>query len=206
MRERTMNLAVLTILATLWGALELTFGTALHALGVPFTGAIMTALAVPFLVVGRLAVPRFGSSFGMGLVASFLKMLLMGGAALGVILGILVETILFDLALGGGPPRRERSALGGALALAWSLVHPFFYLGIFVGWPFGQIYAWFLGMLDRVLGLPSAWGLLAVVAATGMYALVGAVVGWFSFSFASLIEGRSTVLQKLQRLRNAESL
>ncbi|NOZ56934.1 MAG: hypothetical protein GXO73_09145 [Calditrichaeota bacterium] len=206
MRERTMNLAVLTILATLWGALELTFGTALHALGVPFTGAVMTCLAVPFLVVGRLAVPRFGSSIGMGLVASFLKLLLMGGAAIGVVLGIMVETLLFDLALWTGPPRRERVALGGALTLAWSLVHPFFYLGLFVRWPFGQIYAWFLGMLERVLGLPSAWGLAAVSIAVAIYALIGAIAGWFSFSFAQLIGERSTVLQKLERLRNAETL
>ncbi len=201
MRRQTIDITLLAVLAALWSALELTLGSLLHTLGAPFTGALLLGLALPILLVGRRAVPRIGSVSAMALSAAFLKVAILGGVGLGAATGILAEGVLFDLVLGRGTVRPARAALAGGTALAWTLIHPFFYLTLLGGWPLAKVYSWAVGMLESILSLPAYWGVVGLATALFAHFLVGCVAGAAAWWFCDALDQRSRFSHRLQLLR-----
>ena len=85
------------LFGTLWGALELTIGTALHLAGVPLYGVLMSLIALVCLVTLRRLQPRFGVCALAGAVAIFLKIFALGGLRPGPMVGIGLAALLVEL-------------------------------------------------------------------------------------------------------------
>src|SRR5690606_32761234 len=67
------HLVLIAIFGALWGALELSLGSALHALGVPFSGLFLAGVGIAVALVGYRFTRRRGSVVQIGLVAALLK-------------------------------------------------------------------------------------------------------------------------------------
>jgi hypothetical protein len=174
----------------LWGALEATVGSFLHAVRVPFGGTLLAASGAALLLSLRVVHPRRGVMLAAGAVCAFVKMVAPSTSVLGPMVGILVESALIELAclpfadLGRKGPSAASAALGGALATIWSLSQKVLVQVVLFGAP---IVAWYADLLARAeawLGLPRAGGLwvagpfVALVAALGAgAALVGLRAG-----------------------------
>ena len=63
MKLTTRELATIAVFGTLWGISEITMGSVLHTLNIPFTGAFLAAIGLMIALVGRVFVPRKGSIF-----------------------------------------------------------------------------------------------------------------------------------------------
>ena len=87
MRFRTRDLVYVGILGALWGAVEASLGSVLHALRVPFAGLVLSGVGIAIALCGRILVPRAGTIALIGLVTAFLKMLSVGGLVLNAMLG-----------------------------------------------------------------------------------------------------------------------
>lgn len=124
------------VLAALWAAVELSLGTTLHALHVPFRGAFLTLLSLIWMYAVRYIIPRRGSVLALGLTTAMVRWLLGGGFAPQISLAITLEALLVEIGL--GPVRIEkippfRAALGGALALGYTSVHRVLLWGVLLG-------------------------------------------------------------------------
>lgn len=160
----------------LWGVLEITLGSFLHALRLPFAGTALAAVSASLLVAQRQLWPRHGLSLATGLVAAICKSVSPGGVILGPMVGITVEALLVELALLIAPRSRLGAALAGAAAVCWATFQKVISHYVYFG---GSVIDLYLALLRRgaqLGGLPGEAGwqvLLGVVTAIG---LAGAIV------------------------------
>ncbi len=165
----------------LWGAAEITLGSFLHTLRMPFTGVLLASAGAALLIAQRQALPRRGAALATGLVAALCKSMSPGGAILGPMLGILAEAALVELALLPAQRSVVTSLLAGALAALWAVCQKFLMQYLFYGGSVVDLYLSLLRQATQVLGVPSdaGWtalgGLLAVIASVGGTA---GVLGW----------------------------
>jgi len=185
MKLSTRELAIIAVFGTLWGASEITLGSVLKSLNVPFSGAVLAAIGLTIALVGRVFVPKAGSTFFIGVIAMLLKLFSLGGVILGPMVGIITEAVVAELALSlMGTPRRAAFLVAGALGVAWSLAQPFvtgpllFGRSLFVVW---------LDLLDagsRLLGLSASAAFWIVAGMLLIYVCIGCAAGWLGWEVA----------------------
>jgi hypothetical protein len=185
----------IAVFGTLWGLLEITLGTGLKSLRIPFTGFIMVALALVILLAGRHFVPRRGSILMMGGVAALLKIFSMGGFVLGPFWAILIEALLAEIIISTLGLRRLSCMLTGVVLLAYTTVHPLIAQRVLYGSGIIQIY---LEMLDRgrnAMGLGDASLLMVVGVWLAGITVAGSVIGLAGYRLGWEVDAR------VQRLR-----
>lgn len=190
----------IAVFGTLWGLMEITLGTALKSLRIPFTGFIMVALALVILLAGRHFAPRRGSVLMMGGVAALLKIFSMGGFILGPFWAILIEALIAEVVLTTLGLRRLSSALTGVLLLAYTTVHPLIAQRVLYGSGIIQIY---LEMLERgrqLLGLEHAGLMTVVLAWLVCITIAGSIIGLAGQRLGPAVEAR---VQRIRAERGA---
>lgn len=191
MKLSTRELATIAVFGTLWGISEITLGSVLKSLNVPFSGAVLAAIGLTIALIGRVFVPKKGSTLFIGVIAMLLKLFSLGGVIIGPMVGIFSEALVAELVLSLlGTPRRFSLILAGALGVAWTLVQPFvtgpllFGRSLFVVW---------LDLLDsgsRLLGLSGDAVLWIVAAMLAIYLFIGCMAGWLGWEVAGQLQNR----------------
>jgi len=191
MRLSTRELATVAVFGTLWGISEITLGSVLKSLNIPFSGAVLAAIGLTIALVGRVFVPQKGSTLFIGVIAMLLKLFSLGGIIIGPMVGIFSEALIVEILLSlMGNPNRISFLLAGALGVTWTLLQPFvtgpllFGRSLFVVW---------LDLLDtgnRLLGLNGSAVLWIVVVLLGIYMSIGCVAGWLSWGVAGQLQSR----------------
>lgn len=165
----------------LWGAAEVTLGSFLHTLRMPFTGVLLASAGACLLVAQRQVLPRRGAALATGVVAALCKSMSPGGAILGPMLGILAEALLVELALMPAPRSVVAAVLAGALAATWAAFQKLVMQILFYGGSVIDLYMSLLRQTAAVLGVPGDAGWSALGGLLGGIAAVGAaagVLGW----------------------------
>ena len=197
MRLSTRDLVYVGVFGALWGVVEMTFGSLLHALNVPFSGAVLTGIGMTIALIGRLFVPKRGSVLLIGLVSAFLKMFSLGSIVVNPMIGIVTEALLAEIALSAlGRPRRLSFLAAAMLALLWTFAQPFFTSGILGGQGLATVLGWTLQKGAKALGmLPSA--VAAVLALLiGIHLLIGAVAGLLAWDAGRAVRARLQPAEK----------
>ena len=57
MKFSTRQLVTLAVFGTLWGVVEMSFGSVLKSLQIPFSGAVLASIGLLIVMVARLFVP-----------------------------------------------------------------------------------------------------------------------------------------------------
>jgi hypothetical protein len=197
MKLSTRELATIAVFGTLWGISEISLGSVLKSLNIPFGGALLSAIGLVIALVGRAFVPKKGSTLFVGVIAMLLKLFSLGGVIMGPMVGIFSEALLAEIFLSlTGSPRRFSFVIAGALGVTWSLVQPFvtgpllFGRSLFVVW---------LDLLDtgtRFLGLNANAAFAIAIALLAIYLSIGCIAGWLSWDVARQLQtrlGRSQV-------------
>lgn len=165
-----------TTFGALWGAIEATVGSFLHALKVPFGGTALAACGAALLLALRVLHPRRGVIVAAGAVCACVKMIAPSTLVLGPMIGILLESLLVELACLPFGARAGSALLGGALATTWSLSQKVLTQIVLFGAP---VLSWYIELLARAeawLKLPKTGGLWVVVPFVAFVAMVGAVM------------------------------
>jgi len=191
MKLSTRELATIAVFGALWGVSEITLGSVLKSLNVPFSGAVLGAIGLTIALVGRAFVPRKGSTLFVGVIAMLLKLFSLGGVLIGPMVGIFSEALVAEIVLSlTGKPRRASFLLAGALGVAWTLAQPFvtgpllFGRSLFVVW---------LDLLDtgsRFLGLHQNAAIVIVAALLAIYLVIGGIAGWLGWDLARQLQTR----------------
>ncbi|MFN2223384.1 MAG: hypothetical protein PVH65_08080 [Chloroflexota bacterium] len=191
MRFSTRELVTLTVFGTLWGAVEISLGSLLHLVNMPMSGPLLAAVGLAIALIGRLFVPRRGSTLYIGVVATILKLFSIGSVVVGPMIGIMMEVIIAEIVLTAfGRPRRLSFVLAGALAILWTLAQPFF-TGILL---FGRdIFVIWLDLLDqgsRLFGIDSSAAIWILLALSTAHAALGGLSGWLAWGAGRLLRAR----------------
>ncbi|MBN2472920.1 MAG: hypothetical protein JXN59_19515 [Anaerolineae bacterium] len=191
MKFNTRELVTLAVFGVLWGIVEMSLGTVLKSLNVPFSGAVLGGVGLMIAMVGRLFVPRRGSTLFIGVIATILKLFSLGGVVIGPMVAIIAEALIAEIVLSlGGTPRRAIFILAGALGVTWSLVQPFVTNPLLFG---RSIVTVWLNMIDqgsRYLGISSDAVFIIVILMAAVYLIVGAVAGLFAWSVGQQLQKR----------------
>lgn len=191
MKRSTRELATLAVFGALWGLSEVSLGSVLKTLNIPLSGVILSAIGLTIALVGRVFVPKRGSTLFIGVIAMFLKLFSLGGVIIGPMVGIITEAIVAEIVLTlGGKPRRSIFILAGALGVAWVLAQPFVTGPLLFGRTVFTVWLDLLDMGSRLLGLQPAAGVWILLAFLAIYLVVGGIIGWFSWDIARLLQIR----------------
>ncbi|HDQ35053.1 MAG TPA: hypothetical protein ENN14_01935 [Chloroflexi bacterium] len=191
LRWTVRDLVYIGLFGALWGAMEMTLGDVLHAIRLPFSGTVLTALGIAIALVGRRFIPKRGSVFMIALVAGLLKFLSPSGmSVLRVFISIVIEGTIAEAVVNLLPPRRATWLLADALATLWTLFHPVLISGLLLGAGAVEMFVVTVERGARTLGM-SPDSVIVVLALVALINLaVGALGGWLSWEVGGIVEQR----------------
>ncbi len=183
MKFSTRELVTLAVFGALWGAVEISMGTVLKALHLPFNGAFLASIGLAVLLVGRLFVPRRGATLFIGVIATLIKLFSIGGVVLGPMIGILMEALLAEVALSAfGYPRHTGFLLAGILGVGWTMVQPFITGALLFGRDTMEVWLDLVNQGGRILGIQSNAALWIILLLAAFHVVLGALSGWLAWS------------------------
>lgn len=182
MNFSTKELVNLAVFGALWGGIEISLGSVLKALHLPFSGAVLAAMGLPTILVARLFVPRPGATLFMGVIAMILKLISFGGVIFGPMIGILSEAILAELVLSSaGRPSRTAFLSAGVLGVCWTLVQPFVTGLLLFGRDMLEVWLSLLSQGGRLLGLGTGAAAWVMAVLLILHILLGILCGWLAW-------------------------
>ena len=191
MKFTTRQLVTMAVFGALWGVVEIGLGSVLHAIKIPLTGLVLTAIGLLVALIGRLFVPKRGSTFFIGVIATVLKLFSIGNIIIGPMIGILTEALVAELILDIFPiPTRLSFILAVAGGALWTLIQPFVTGLLIFGRSLLSIWLDTIDTGSRLLGLSSQAALWIVLALILLHLAVGAAGGWLAWSLGQIVSIR----------------
>ncbi|MHB1131328.1 MAG: hypothetical protein ACYC4L_02955 [Chloroflexota bacterium] len=191
MKYTTRELVYVGLFGALWGMVELSLGSYLHVLGIPFNGTILAAAGITIALASRTLVPRRGSVLFIGAVTAALKMFSLGGIVLNPMLAILIESGLAELGLlPSRLPRRWTFVLAAVLAVSWDFGHRFFTQALLGGRGVLEVYRWVIQDGSRIIGLGEGSALAVLAFLLGLRVVVGVGAGLVAWSVGTAVRRR----------------
>lgn len=169
-----------SILGTIWASSEIVLGSFLHNLRVPFSGNILTAIALIILISASYKWKEHGLFWRAGVICALLKTMSPSAVIFGPMIAIFSESVLLELStrlLGRTVPG---FILGSALAMSWNLFQKIFNFIIFYGYNIVEVYTNLMKYAEKQLFLKfdAVWAPLVLLLI--FYALFGvfsAIIG-----------------------------
>ena len=169
-----------SILGTIWASSEIVLGSFLHNLRVPFSGNILTAIALIILISASYKWKEHGLFWRAGVICALLKTMSPSAVIFGPMIAIFSESVLLELStrlLGRTIPG---FILGSALAMSWNLFQKIFNFIIFYGYNIVEVYTNLMKYAEKQLFLKfdAVWAPLVLLLI--FYALFGvfsAIIG-----------------------------
>ncbi|MFO7681786.1 MAG: hypothetical protein R6X34_17220 [Chloroflexota bacterium] len=191
MKLTTRELVTLTVFGTLWGIVEMSLGTVLKSLNIPMSGVVLSAMGLTVVLIGRVFVPKRGSTLYIGVIAMLLKLFSLGGVIIGPMVGILSEALIVEIILSiGGKPRRSLFILAGAAGLLWPMIQPFLTGPLL----FGQsLFVVWLNMIDtgsRIMGIDTGAVFVIVAILVVVHLAIGVAIGLLGWSLGQRLQIR----------------
>jgi hypothetical protein len=180
------------LFGALWGAVELTLGSVLHAIFPPvantfLTGVVMAGIGTAIALTGSRFAPKRGSVLLIGIVTATLK-LLSAGAKIGPVVAILAESALMEGILWvARAPRPWSFVAGGALAVGWSLPHKFIMMRVLYGQGARAVYNKMVQEGSRMLGMDASLALSILVILLLARLVTGAIGGWCAWQLGDAV-------------------
>jgi ABC-type thiamin/hydroxymethylpyrimidine transport system permease subunit len=191
MKFSTRELVTMAVFGALWGAVEISLGSVLHAIKIPLTGLTLTAVGLAIAMVGRLFVPRRGSTLFIGVIATVLKLFSIGNIIIGPMIGILTEALIAEIVLDVFPrPSRLAFMLAGAGGALWTLIQPFVTGLLLFGRSLLVVWLDLIDLGSRIFRLDSNAAVWIAIGMALLYLVVGAVSGWLAWQVGALLVAR----------------
>ena len=191
MKFSTRELVIMAVFGALWGMVEISLGSVFHAIDLPMSGMALAVVGVMVASMGRLFVPRRGSTIFIGVIALVLKLFSIGSAVIGPMIGILAEALIAELILDAFiKPSMIAFAFACAGAALWTLVQPFITGVLLFGRNLLLIWLDLLDLGNRLFGLPSQAAVWIVLVLVAVHLVVGMVGGWLAWRLGQVLKTR----------------
>ncbi|MCS6949993.1 MAG: hypothetical protein NZ520_05970, partial [bacterium] len=169
-------------LGSLWAAFEIVVGSALHNLRIPFAGTMMATASVFLLTAAAQVWEVRGLLWRAALVCALMKSVSPSAVLLGPMIGIFAEGVILQLVLQLLGRGWVGCALGGALAVSYTLLHKIVALTIVYGADLVRVFTGLVQFASKVTGwhgLQPANVLLALAAVQSILGIAAGLAGWY---------------------------
>lgn len=191
MRFSTRELVTMAVFGALWGVVEISLGSVLHAIDLPMSGMTLAIVGVMVASIGRLFVPRRGSTIFIGIIALVLKLFSIGSAVIGPMVGILAEALIAEVILDAFmKPSMLAFAFAGAGAALWTLVQPFVTGVLLFGRNLLLIWLDLIDLGNRLFGLSPQVAFWIVLVLIIVHLFSGAAGGWLAWRLGQVLKTR----------------
>jgi len=175
--EKWMKAAVL---GTIWAAFEIVLGSFLHNLQLPFSGNVLTGIAIILLISVSYVWNEKGLFWRAGLICALLKTLSPSALIFGPMIAIFIESMLLEVSVRFVGRNYLGFALGALLAMLWNLFHKIANYVIFYGLNIIEIYEKLMKYAQKQLNIPFDLVWTPLVMLVIIYLLLGllaAIIG-----------------------------
>jgi len=174
-----------SIIGTIWAAAEIVLGSFLHNLRVPFSGNMLTAIALVILIAVSYRWRQHGLYWRAGLICALMKAMSPSAIIFGPMIAIIMESVLLEVSVRLLGRTYLGFIVGSMLAMSWNLFQKVFNMIIFYGGNLVEIYSGITAWAEKQLSLNfnAFWAPLVLL--LSIYALFGAVT-----AVAGIITGR----------------
>ena len=174
-----------SIIGTIWAAAEIVLGSFLHNLRVPFSGNMLTAIALVILIAVSYHWRQHGLYWRAGLICALMKAMSPSAIIFGPMIAIIMESVLLEVSVRLLGRTWLGFIIGSMLAMSWNLFQKVFNMIIFYGGNLVEIYSGITAWAEKQLSLKfdAFWAPLVLLLT--IYALFGAVT-----AVAGIITGR----------------
>ena len=174
-----------SIIGTIWAAAEIVLGSFLHNLRVPFSGNMLTAIALVILIAVSYRWRQHGLYWRAGLICALMKAMSPSAIIFGPMIAIIMESVLLEVSVRLLGRTYLGFIVGSMLAMSWNLFQKIFNMVIFYGGNLVEIYSGITSWAEKQLSLKydAFWAPLVLL--LSIYALFGAVT-----AVAGIITGR----------------
>lgn len=196
-RIRLRRLSYAVVFGTLWGTAEMTAGGLLHALHVPFSGILLTAVGAAILACQRALCPVRGITLTTGCLAAGIKIFSMGGINLYALLAVLMEALLAEGVFCLFGTGFLAAGFAGFLMGLWSLLQGLLKLMLLYGmhWIEASVSALSPQVPSWTLS-PMALLLLATLLVVSLPASGGVLGHWSARRFSGSLPGSPFALRR----------
>ena len=177
-------LVYIAVFGTFWGLLEASLGSVLHALRIPFSGSILSALGLIILLTARTVNNVRGSSALMGLIAATIKLLGFATIKLGPFVGITMEGLIVEAVVSSMGIGRAGFIIAGLLVGIYPIIQTVVTKSILFGANFVPVILETAQGFSDSVGLALGWWLLA------LYIIIHLILGLTAAATAWLIRKR----------------
>lgn len=191
MKFTTRELVTMAVFGALWGLVEISLGSVFHAIDLPLSGMTLAIIGVMVACIGRIFVPKRGSTIFIGIIALVLKLFSIGSAVIGPMVGIFAEALIAELILSAfAKPSMPAFIFASAGAALWTLMQPFVTGVLLFGRNLLVIWLDVLDMGTRVFGIPYQAALWIVIVLVSVHLLAGGIGGWLAWKLGQVLKTR----------------
>lgn len=163
-----------SIIGTIWAAAEIVLGSFLHNLRVPFSGNVLTAIALVILISVSHKWREHGLYWRAGLICALMKTMSPSAVIFGPMIAIIAESMLLEASVRLFGRTFAGFVIGSMLAMSWNLFQKILNLLIFYGGKLVDLYSNLTNYAAKELNLKfdTFWAPLVLLLA--LYAAFGA--------------------------------
>ena len=178
-----------SIIGTIWAAAEIVLGSFLHNLRVPFSGNLLTAIALVILIAVSYRWKEHGLYWRAGIICALMKTMSPSAIIFGPMIAIIMESLFLETSVRIFGRTFVGFIIGSMLAMSWNLFQKVFNMVIFYGGNLVDIYSSLTDYASRQLNLhfDAFWAPLLLLLC--IYALFGAIT-----AVVGIITGRRLTL------------
>lgn len=169
-----------SIIGTIWAAAEIVLGSFLHNLRVPFSGNLLTAIALVILISVSYKWRDRGLFWRAGVICALMKTMSPSAIIFGPVIAIIMESLFLEASVRLFGRTYLGFIAGSMLAMSWNLFQKVFNMIIFYGGKLVDIYASITDYASRQLNLQfdAFWApLLLLLSVYALFGVATAVVG-----------------------------
>jgi len=128
------------VLGTIWASSEIVLGSFLHNLRIPFSGNILTAIAIIILISASYKWKEKGIFWRTGLICALMKTMSPSAVIFGPMIAIFTEALLLEISIRTFGRSIPGYIIGSILAMSWVLFQKIANYVIFYGYNLVKIY------------------------------------------------------------------
>jgi nucleoside-triphosphatase THEP1 len=163
-----------SIIGTIWAAAEIVLGSFLHNLRVPFSGNILTAIALVILISLSYKWREYGLYWRAGIICAIMKTMSPSAVIFGPMIAIVIESLLLEISVRLLGRTFIGFIAGSMLAMSWNLFQKIITLVIFYGGNLVDLYSRLTDYTARQLSLKFNTFWAPILLLLSLYAVFGA--------------------------------
>lgn len=141
------------VFGVMWGIFEMVIGSYLHLIKFPLRGALMAGFGVVFMCVLRSYVNRRGVNLIAGFCAICVKLFSYGGFKIGPIVGIAIESFIFEIVFSLFSVNKFSILVSSFLAVLEGIPHFFITTWLIYGGGIFDAYLKAISEISKIFGL-----------------------------------------------------